>query len=534
MNLLLALLLLSAAAPAGAQAIVYADANNGVSLSTGTFLDLCVSSGPRGCGTIAAGLGRSGRVGINNQNPQTELDVAGTITATTVAQTTGTFSSCLKQPANGSNFEACNNYVSVGAVTTQTSSASFKGAVCVDCDGSGDKLGIGTASPGSKFEVIGSTNPTDSNATIARFIQGTTAADRGIAILGENNASAKIQSVNQAGTYAGNLVLQPYSGNVGIGVTPTKPLMVASSGGDNVYLMGRDNGTTDEASMTFRNFENNQTHGTITGASGGLTVEGAATSGLFLQSANGNNATLQAVGDNRVDIKVNSANAAVFSSAVANLYVAGTLKQTLDADEAAIFNPLTISGSTLTVRSTTAGSIFHLHGMTDTSSKLISFTNNDTGHDPSNDGGYVGISTEERVVLANREAGGDIFISPGANGKVGINEEIPVATLEVATNTARQKFSSVNLLDDGTYAIETHFGARGILTIQSNVTTFGCIVQIQGASNAVVEIADPGDSCRTADTDAFIDVIADGDGTYTLKNRLGSAAIFAIQFVGFE
>lgn len=94
-------------------------------------------------------------------------------------------------------------------------------------------LGLGTASPASKFEIVGSTNASDNMAVIARMTQGTTAADRGITIGGTNNAAAFIQSNNQAGTYGGHLNLQPLSGSVGIGLgasaSPSFKLHVAES-----------------------------------------------------------------------------------------------------------------------------------------------------------------------------------------------------------------------------------------------------------------------------------------------------------------
>lgn len=51
-----------------------------------------------------------------------------------------------------------------------------------------------------------------------------------------------------------------------------KPLIVGSNGGDNVYLIGRNNGGTDESSITFRNFANNASFGAINAASGGLSI----------------------------------------------------------------------------------------------------------------------------------------------------------------------------------------------------------------------------------------------------------------------
>lgn len=61
------------------------------------------------------------------------------------------------------------------------------------------------------------------------------------------------------------------TGTVSVGPTASHagtnhPLNVGSSGGSNVRLIGRDNGTTDEASITFQHFDGATSHGTVQGA----------------------------------------------------------------------------------------------------------------------------------------------------------------------------------------------------------------------------------------------------------------------------
>lgn len=74
-------------AQSGRADIVSTDANGQISVQTTRANDLCINSGATACGTLRAGIGVSGRVGINNTNPSTELDVTGTVTATTLTGT---------------------------------------------------------------------------------------------------------------------------------------------------------------------------------------------------------------------------------------------------------------------------------------------------------------------------------------------------------------------------------------------------------------------------------------------------------------
>jgi len=68
--------------------ILSTDSSGQVSVTTVKSLNLCVDSASAACGVISAGVGESGRVGINNIAPTTALDVTGTVTATAVTATT--------------------------------------------------------------------------------------------------------------------------------------------------------------------------------------------------------------------------------------------------------------------------------------------------------------------------------------------------------------------------------------------------------------------------------------------------------------
>jgi len=135
------------------------------------------------------------------------------------------------------------------------------------------------------------------------------------------------------------------------------------------------------------------------------------------------------------------------------------------------------------------------------------------------------------------KAGGSVTMTIEAN-KLGLNDTSPTTTVDVSSTSnsvaGHFKFATVSLADDATMALETEFGTKGYLTIYSS-EGIGCSFGIRGAGNAVDKLTDHAVAvCDTADTDAKLCVISDGDGTYTLKNRRGGTYTFAIQFVGFE
>ena len=77
-----------------------------------------------------------------------------------------------------------------------------------------------------------------------------------------------------------------FAGNVGIGLTsPGAPLAVASSGGINARLVGRDNGTVDEAQLYFMHNDNSTVHGIIEGSSTSLKLYGGTTLAQTIDSS---------------------------------------------------------------------------------------------------------------------------------------------------------------------------------------------------------------------------------------------------------
>jgi hypothetical protein len=98
------------------------------------------------------------------------------------------------------------------------------------------------------------------------------------------------------------------------------------------------------------------------------------------------------------------------------------------------------------------------------------------------------------------------------------------------------KYHSVTLADDASLALDTNFGTAGILTVVGSGNTAYCQYAIRGSENLATEQIDSGGKCAdsaAADPDGSVNFNADGDGTYTLRNRTGGSVSFSIQFVGF-
>ncbi len=126
-NMIFALCMLSATAVHAD--IVSQDANGQISVTTVKASNLCIDGAAGACKTIKAGVNNSDRVGINNTNPATALDVGGTITATgysgpitaatqiTASTVTATFISVTSITATGSGkFGVATSTFGVGGV----------------------------------------------------------------------------------------------------------------------------------------------------------------------------------------------------------------------------------------------------------------------------------------------------------------------------------------------------------------------------------------------------------------------------------
>lgn len=99
--------------------------------------------------------------------------------------------------------------------------------------------------------------------------------------------------------------------------------------------------------------------------------------------------------------------------------------------------------------------------------------------------------------------------------------------------------NNVSLTDDQTVALETlvptgaSSNTHGILWVfDSSAASVVASVYIKGGTNTVSEIFDPLTKCAQTDSDTYLCIYADGDGTYTMKNRLGATTVFILMFMG--
>lgn len=117
-------------------------------------------------------------------------------------------------------------------------------------------------------------------------------------------------------------------------------------------------------------------------------------------------------------------------------------------------------------------------------------------------------------------------------GNVGIGEAAPTTKLHVDSGTGLMKFGEVTLADDASVALETNFGSGGILTIVENLNYVAGQANIRSSANDVIIVASGAGTFVNTDTDTKVCILADLDGTYSLKNRLGSSVTFIIQYIG--
>ena len=118
------------------------------------------------------------------------------------------------------------------------------------------------------------------------------------------------------------------------------------------------------------------------------------------------------------------------------------------------------------------------------------------------------------------------------NTRLGIGTASPTGALDVVAGAKNLRFITVTLADDATVALETLIQSHGILIVMTPESTGkGGIFYISGGNNTATVPVNFGNAVVT-DTDGKICVLADGDGTYTLKNRLGSSFEFALLYLG--
>lgn len=93
---------------------------------------------------------------------------------------------------------------------------------------------------------------------------------------------------------------------------------------------------------------------------------------------------------------------------------------------------------------------------------------------------------------------------------------------------------SVTINDEASIALEDYISSMtGILwTVETTQASAVGSFFLRGGVDSVTKINDPLDVLDVADTDGKLCCLADGDGTYTLKNRLGGDYNFYLTFLG--
>ena len=135
--------------------------------------------------------------------------------------------------------------------------------------------------------------------------------------------------------------------------------------------------------------------------------------------------------------------------------------------------------------------------------------------------------------LQLQDDGGNLGVTIEDGGDVGIGTTNPTTNLHVSSGTANFKMATIDLVDDGTYAMETDFGSQGMVIMASDSVGRSCGWMLGGGGNSVTAHFDGASVCAEADTDGFFAMFADGDGTYTLRNRIGASQGMAIFYIGF-
>jgi len=166
-----------------------------------------------GAGVNTALALSTNRVGVGNSSPQAELDVSGNVVADEYAlYQTGSSSSAVAIHAPTTN-----------ELAIRTNSTE---AMRIDSDGN---IGIGTASPIAKLEIAQSNG---SNGIRLNYLPSAYPNNYKSDIYHDGLGNLKIESWSDSATTAGDILLAPNGGNVGIGTVSTSaPLEVSSTTG---------------------------------------------------------------------------------------------------------------------------------------------------------------------------------------------------------------------------------------------------------------------------------------------------------------
>lgn len=139
-----------------------------------------------------------------------------------------------------------------------------------------------------------------------------------------------------------------------------------------------------------------------------------------------------------------------------------------------------------------------------------------------------------------KKSGGDI-VPLDTDAKLGIGLSSPVGMLDIDTGSGAFTVTEFTVADDGIVALETILpGNQGILSLVSINQTErrgAGIVFLNGDDDSVDEMEDPTGFLSTSGstgTDNLFYIYADGDSTYSLKNRLGSEKTFVVTYLGAD
>ena len=172
------------------------------------------------------------RVGIGTSSPGNRLSVSGNI---------GTSGVVLFDDGNGINFGNSNAKIYGSSASGIQFNASGSEAMRLNQSGN---LGIGTTSPDGIFKAVSGTSPNAAQILI------------GYNSTSENYFDANTQ-IFRNGSYAEKMRLDS-SGNLGIGTSTniSSPLTVQTDGSANsLSIIGRNNGTSDEAIISFYEYD---------------------------------------------------------------------------------------------------------------------------------------------------------------------------------------------------------------------------------------------------------------------------------------
>jgi hypothetical protein len=213
-----------------------------------------------GGGSEKVRITSAGNVGIGTTSPTYKLDVngdgrfGGTTTSANTALTVRARSGDLGDlrfrfdaagtlqrsyisdyytgEASNIGFER-NNSTGVGIITFDTSNGSFSPSERMRINSDGN-VGIGTTSPGAKLDIFNTGGSAGSLADCQTYsaltIKPYSSVDSKLTFSANGVSTQLIQATNNAGTTGRQISLQPFSGNVGIGVTlPSEKLDVNGS-----------------------------------------------------------------------------------------------------------------------------------------------------------------------------------------------------------------------------------------------------------------------------------------------------------------